>query len=233
MNKKNGHWIAGIGVVIVCLVLFCTYTFTQTSQERKIEDISNGLLAVQNDRENNERIENIDNLVTSAILSGQMEADKHHEADIELEKEKSDNPAIALTDAIKDALNEANKSEDISQIEIVEIESSNKIRIKEKGDEYSIRLIGVHASGSTSGLKALLDNAYDLRIETDTKKSDGEYKLVYLWDGEPTEKGSNMINIQMVFNGYAYSTYDFVHPGVIENPNIKYQSLFIDAIKDN
>ena len=28
-----------------------------------------------------------------------------------------------------------------------------------------------------------------------------------------------------------YSTYDFVHPGVIETPNIKYQSLFIDAIK--
>ena len=53
---------------------------------------------------------------------------------------------------------------------------------------------------------------------------------VYLIHGV-TGSGKTECYIQMIKKEYAYSTYDFIHPGVIETPNIKYQSYFIDAIK--
>ena len=227
--RKKKRWIIAIILVIICLILFCTYV-AQKTEDKKAKEITNSLTNIQTDRKKQEHVENVDNIVNSEIFKESSETKTPEESAI---SHKTDNPAEALTSAIKDALNEANNSSGTSNIEVLEVESSNKLKIKEDGKEIAVRLIGVHGNGSSSGLQALVDNAQNLQIELDTKKSDGEYKLVYLWDGEPTEKGNNMLNIQMIHNGYAYSTYDFVHPGVIENPNIKYQSLFIDAIKDN
>lgn len=210
-NKKN--WITAVAIVAAALLLFSWYT------SEKEKDSSSKLIAeaLKDSSVTDTSKEALDNAVNEAILG---------------EDSKSDSPVSTLTDAIKDTLNNVNEDSDSKTVsEIINVESSNKLTLKQDGKEISVRLIGVHSNGSKDGLKNLLNNVSDLRIETDTKKTEGEYKLVYLWDGEPKEDCSNMINIQMIKNEYAYSTYDFIHPGVIETPNIKYQSYFIDATK--
>jgi hypothetical protein len=134
-----------------------------------------------------------------------------------------------LGSQIKDSLQESKINESLS-IEIKEVISSNKIRLIYKGEEKVVRLIGVGPNGRKEHLQYLIDNmTNEIHLEFDTKKKDGEYLLVYLWDGEPSEV-KNMINIQMIKNEYATCTYN-AGSTIIEQPNIKYFGDFIDATK--
>ena len=206
------------GVLAICVILFINSPKSQKPANDAADSVTDALVNTQT-----ENIQNsVNDAVNDAILGDDVVVNDNTEQEI---------PNIA--DTIKDTLNDINSNQyDNAGVRIVKIESSNKLIIEKDGKELKIRLIGVHATGSSSGLASLIDAATDLRIETDTKKKEGEYTLAYLWDGEPMANGKNMINIQMIENEFAYSTYDFVHPGVIETPNIKYQTLFIDAIKN-
>lgn len=206
------------GVLAICVILFINSPKSQGSANDAADSVSDALI---NSQTGNIQ-DSVNNAVNDAILGDDVVVDTN-----------TGEKAPSIGDAIKDTLNDINADNyDNKEVKIIKVESSNKLVIEKDGKELKIRLIGVHATGSSSGLTALVEAATDLRIETDTKKKEGEYTLAYLWNGEPMENGSNMINIQMIKNEYAYSTYDFVHPGVIETPNIKYQTLFIDAIKN-
>lgn len=106
--------------------------------------------------------------------------------------------------------------------------SSDTFSATQNGQEKKFRLIGVKSNGSMEGLQLLLDSATDLQIEFDTIKSNSDgLVLVYLWDGEPADDCSNMINMQMILNGYANTTYLLTSDSVSETPNIKYSTTFI------
>ena len=231
---KNKKEIIIIALILIICALLYAYQAGRKSVDNKIANsISESLKNTNQSSEDNLK-ESINKTVNDLILGENEENTKKDEIidKEEDETQEPDNKGTSISDAIKDTLNNINKETyDNKEIEIISVDSSNKLTVKKDGEEFKIRLIGVHANGSSDGLSSLLESATDLRIETDTKKKDGDYTLAYLWDGEPTDNGKNMINIQMIVNEYAYSTYDFVHPGVIETPNIKYQSLFIDAIK--
>ena len=206
------------GVLAICVILFIHSPKSQGPANDAADSVTDALINTQTGNIQ----ESVNNTVNDAILGDDVVVENNNQ---------QQTPNIA--DTIKDTLNDINSNDyDNKEVKIVKVESSNKLIIEKDGKELKIRLIGVHATGSSSGLASLIEAATDLRIETDTKKKEGEYTLAYLWNGEPKENGSNMINIQMITNEYAYSTYDFVHPGVIETPNIKYQTLFIDAIKN-
>lgn len=244
--KHKRDWIFAIIIIVLVTILFCQYTTRPKVNTVVADSIVDSLANTKEDTNTSPKDDGkqaIDDAINKAILGEKTEETHVSTPEVEnkpttpstevVEKpETTDNPISSIAGAIKDTLNNVNTDTDSgSSVKIVEVESSNKLTIEQDGVQIKIRLIGVHATGSKEGLKSLLLSTDDLMIEMDTKKNEGEYKLVYLWNGEPNENGSNMINIQMIVNEYAYSTYDFVHPGVIENPNIKYQQYFINAIK--
>lgn len=244
--KHKRDWFFAIIIIILVTILFCQYITKPKVNTVVADSIVDSLVGVKDeaDIQKDATQQAIDEAINKAILGESIKEETSitapetennpivSDTEIVSKPESTDNPISSIAGAIKDTLNNVNSDTDSgSAVKIVEVESSNKLTIEQDGVQIKIRLIGVHATGSKEGLKSLLLSTEDLMIETDTKKNEGEYKLVYLWNGEPNENGSNMINIQMIVNEYAYSTYDFVHPGVIENPNIKYQQYFINAIK--
>lgn len=237
--KHKKDWLIAIIIIVIVTLLFFQYLSKPKINDVVSNSISNSLVGVKDeaDIQKNATQQAIDEAVNKAILGESIDSntDKPVNTDTNTSNTTIDNsnPASVIAGTIKDTLNNINENSDSqSNVKIVEIESSNKLTIEQDGKEIKIRLIGVHGNGSKDGLATLITNVNDLMIETDTKKTEGDYKLVYLWNGEPTDSGENMINIRMIKEEYAFSTYDFIHPGIIETPNIKYQQLFIDCIKN-
>ena len=233
--KHKKDWFFAIVIIVLVTLLFFEYKSRPAVDDVVANSIADALVGVQDEAEiqKDATQQAVDEAVNKAILG---ESIKNEDLSVESSKDVNNESlggASQIANAIKDTLNNVNQNTDsTSAIKIVEIESSNKLIIEQDGKQLKIRLIGVHANGSKDGLLSLISNIDDLVVETDTKKVEGEYKLVYLWNGQPQDNGENMINLQMIKKEFAYSTYDFVHPGVIETPNIKYQQYFIDVIKN-
>lgn len=235
--KHKKDWFFAIIIIILVTLLFFQYQSKPDVDKVVANSITDALVGVKDeaDIQKDATQQAIDEAVNKAILGESINSTEDvftNTPDTNISNNTQiETPSIA--DTIKDTLNNVNQNADsTSKVKIVEVESSNKLTIEQDGKQIKIRLIGVHANGSKDGLMSLITNVDNLVIETDTKKTEGDYKLVYLWNGEPQDNGNNMINIQMIKNEYAFSTYDFVHPGIIETPNIKYQQYFIDAIKN-
>ena len=230
MKRKTKQWFVAILIIIICTFLLMTYW----SKPKMNDAVSNAIIdaLVTPDKEaeiqKDATKQAIDEAVNMAIL-GKPIADTKPENNTE---QKDDNIGSIIGDAIKDTMNNVNDTSTAvdNQIEVIEVIQCNVLKIKHDGYTKLVRLIGVSPSGSKSGLESLLLSAKNLTIETDTKKGEGDYLLVYLWDGEPTADGLNMINLQMVMSEYAKSTYD-AGSRIIEQPNIKYFGHFINAGK--
>jgi len=240
--KHKKDWFFAIIIIILCTLLFFQYQSKPKVDEVVADSIADALVGIKDQAEiqKDATQQAIDEAVNKAILGESItnkdtpSVNTSENSNIENVPNNTQTETPSIADTIKDTLNNVNQNTDsTSSVKIVEIESSNKLIIEQDGKQIKIRLLGVHANGSKDGLLSLITNIDDLTIETDTKKNEGDYKLVYMWNGDPLEDGSNMINLQMIKNEFAYSTYDFVHPGIIETPNIKYQQYFIDAIKNN
>lgn len=110
----------------------------------------------------------------------------------------------------------------------MEAVSSDTFNCVYNGQETTFRLIGVKSNGDAQGLQGLLDNAENLTVEYDTvkKNSDGAH-LIYLWDGGQDNDCLNMINVKMILNSYAGTTYANTSDSTSETPNIKYSTKFI------
>ena len=150
--------------------------------------------------------------------------------DNEASSEKNDNNVVGN---IKEKMKDKTGYEEPTTkngVEIKKVESSDKLILQIDGKLLKTRLIGVASNGSKAGLEKLLKNHKNLSLETDIKEKDGDYTLIYLWNGLPDDNGNNMINIQMIKNKYARTTYD-QRLNKIEAPNIKYMGFFVDLIK--
>ena len=237
--KHKKDWFFAIIIIILVTLLFFQYQSKPDVDDVVANSIADALVGVKDeaDIQKDATQQAIDEAVNKAILGESItskEETNTNAPNVDDKTNSTQTEAPSIADTIKDTLNNVNQTPDsTSSVKIVEIESSNRLIIEQDGKQIKIRLIGVHANGSRDGLMSLITNVDNLIIETDTKKNEGDYRLVYLWDGDPMDNGQNMINLQMVEQEFAYSTYDFVHPGVIETPNIKYQQLFIDAIKNS
>lgn len=106
--------------------------------------------------------------------------------------------------------------------------SSDKFDCNYNGQKHSFRLIGVKDDGNIELVQKMLENVKNVHIEYDTVKvnKDGR-ELIYLWDGEPANDKSNLINLQIILNKYAITTYLNTSDMTIETPNNKYATTFL------
>lgn len=205
MKNKKLYWF-----IAIIIITMSTFLFIQYLNRPKIENVLN-------------------NALRDSLVSIQ------EEADIQNETTKD-----AINSAINKVLNGSNNDEIVNDenqltdetknVIVIEVLSSNSIKLKDKGIEKIVRLIGVSSGGNKKDLEMLINNVTDLHIEQDVKKTDKGKDLVYLWNGEPSEDVNKMINIQMIKNNFASCTYN-AGSGVIEQPNIKYFGDFIEATK--
>lgn len=114
------------------------------------------------------------------------------------------------------------------------------IKVKIKGNETTVRLIGIDApeyvnpdkSLNTSYgeqafeyINSLLENVSTLYLEYDVSQNDSDGRaLAYVWiSKEPNDIENNMINAILVKNGYAKAS--------VYLPNNKYSDVFMDLNK--
>ena len=231
MKRKTKQWFIAICIIIICTFLLMTYWSKPKINDAVSNAIVDALVTPDKEAEiqKDATKQAIDEAVNMAILGKPI---NKKEENIENSNTNNGESNSIISDAIKDTLNNVNDNTTSAEnaVEVLEIIQCNILKIKHDGHTKLVRLIGVSPSGSKSGLESLLLSAKNLTIETDTKKGEGDYLLVYLWDGEPTSDGLNMINLQMVMSEYAKSTYD-AGSRIIEQPNIKYFGHFISAGK--
>lgn len=218
-NKNSAYWAYAIIVIALTSGLFI-HQFKKPSVSDIVDSsLQESVLTIQDvaDIQKQSTQQAIDEAVNKALLGESVDNDTVNNS--------------SLGEQIKDSINDTTITPTYdSTVEILEVISSNKIKLTYKGQTKTIRLIGVGPNGRKENLELLLENTKNkLQIELDTKKADGEYMLVYLWDGEPSDV-NNMINIQMIKNEYSTCTYN-AGSTIIEQPNIKYFGDFIDATK--
>jgi hypothetical protein len=140
-----------------------------------------------------------------------------------IEREKENSQENTLENAINNQKN--NKSDVFKNITMI---SSDKFDCEYNGQKHSYRLIGIKNDGNPEAIKKMLENVKNVHIEYDTIKTNGEGRdLIYLWDGEPADDKSNLINLQIILNRYAITTYLNTSDMTTEVPNNKYATTFL------
>lgn len=138
---------------------------------------------------------------------------------------------LDISDIVNNAIDETVSSPEPTEeagFSDIEALTSDTFKCLYNGEEKTFRLIGVKSNGDVEGLQKLLDSAEKLTVEYDTiKKNDDGVHLIYLWDGEQDKACMNMINMQIILNKYAETTYMLTSDSIQETPNIKYSTTFI------
>jgi len=237
-KKNNSYWVYGIIVIILTTILFIQYLKVPKISNVVSASLQESVVTIQDaaDTQKKSTRQAIDDAVNKALIGESLTNTETKTPDTQV---ITDTPGLSsittkIQDKIGDIKSDANKNASnvsSSKIQIKEAISSNKIKLIYNGALRTVRLIGVSPNGKKEKLQQLLDNAKnELQIELDTKKNDGVFLLVYLWDGEPSDV-KNMINIQMIKDTSSICTYNS-GSGIIEQPNIKYFGDFLDATKD-
>lgn len=141
------------------------------------------------------------------------------------EEKPSTNPS--LDDIISGSLNDSIVKTAFSN---VHMHNASTFTALYNGEERTFRLIGVTDTGNTDEIKAILESLTKVVITYDvmkTKKGDST-ELIYLWN-ESSNEISNMINLKVVRDGFASTTY--LGTGYSEHPNVAYCTQFIAASK--
>lgn len=202
--------VAILGGLVVGYAMFNDYKREQNTNEI-VESIV---------KETDSLSESIQTIIDSTVVVKQEELPES------LQDKKTPEAENDVSSIVSDAVNESVAVQaGFSELKAL---TSDTFECIYNGEPMKFRLIGLKSNGSADGLQTLLDNATDLNVEYDTIKtnSDGMH-LVYLWNGEQDDDCNNMINMQMIFNSYATSTYISTSDSIIETPNIKYSTTFI------
>jgi preprotein translocase subunit YajC len=168
----------------------------------------------------------INNLVQAeqAVLNG---------TSIKTEKPNTDtgkNPdgSVNLDDIVSGSVNDSKVESVFTNITMI---SASTFKATLNNEEKTFRLIGVVEDGNTVKIKQLLESLTGIVITQDVMKvkKDTDIQLIYLWNGDDSDI-NNMVNIQIVKNGLAKTTYtDAVN--YPEGTNVKYSLQFIKASK--
>ena len=141
----------------------------------------------------------------------------------EVDNEKK--PIIDIDSIVNDSIVDSTVQNQFSNINMI---SASTFKATLNGEEKIYRLIGVSEIGNKDNIQVLLSSIQNVVIKYDyQKKKDGVYQI-YLWDTTDNIV-SDMINIRIVKEGFANTTYDGT--GYSEHPNVTYSTQFIEANK--
>ena len=167
----------------------------------------------QQQKENDVRMNMI-----QAMIDAEIQASKP-------EEKPSTNPS--LDDIISGSLNDSIIETAFSNITM---HNASTFTALYNGEEHTFRLIGVADTGNINEIKSILESLTKIVITYDvmkTKKGDST-ELIYLWN-ESNNEITNMINLKIVRDGFASTTY--LGTGYSEHPNVAYCTQFVAASK--
>ena len=149
-------------------------------------------------------------------------------------KDKEPNSGILgdldLDDIISGSINDSKIDPVFTNIEMI---NSSTFKATLNNEEKIYRLIGVANDGNSQQVKDMLESLSKIVITHDVmkhKKGEDDIEQIYLWNNNDKDI-NNMINLQIIKNGLAKTTYSGV--GYSEHPNVKYSTQFIKASKEN
>ncbi len=187
-----------------------------------------GYIAIQyyNKSQEEDRQNYINNLVLAeqAVLNGTSSSETKPSDTTG----KNPDGSVNLDDIISGSVNDSKVNSVFKNITMI---SASTFKATLDGEEKTFRLIGVVDEGNTTKIKELLESLTGIVITQDVMKfkKDTDIHLIYLWNGDD-KSINNMINIQIVKNGFAKTTYtDAVN--YPEGTNVQYSLQFIKASK--
>jgi type II secretory pathway pseudopilin PulG len=134
---------------------------------------------------------------------------------------------VSLDDIISGSIEDSKVENVFSNIEMI---NSSTFKATINGEERTYRLIGVANDGNKDAVKQVLESLTAIVITQDSAKEKDGATLIYLWEGND-DTIANMVNLQIVRNGFCKTTYSQANHG--ETPNVKYSTQFISAYKDS
>lgn len=168
----------------------------------------------------------INNLVQAeiSVINGITNNDEQTDSDTG----KNPDGSVNLDDIISGSVNDSKVESVFTNVTMI---SASTFKATLNNEEKTFRLIGVVDDGNTTKIKELLESLTGIVITQDVMKvkKDTDIQLIYLWNGDDKDI-NNMVNIQIVKNGFAKTTYtDAVN--YPEGTNVKYSLQFIKASK--
>ena len=178
-------------------------------------------------------------IVFASILiqySSEKKEDKRREyiqslIDLELDannqNEEKPSASGSLSDIISGSITESTVTPVFSNIEMI---NASTFKATINGQTKTYRLIGLQDSGDVHEIKKMLQSLTSIVITHDSMiyKKGSDIELIYLWNNDDKNL-NNMINLQIVKNGWCDTTY--LGTSYAEHPNIKYVTQFVAAAK--